>query len=126
MNYWKIKQCIRKKLESNNEKISDRAEARTIGMSQRGYTAMMQNETMSVKKLEELAILFNKSVSYFFTKDENESSQTPEKCEEKDKELEEKDAEILQLKLRLCETQEKYTVLLEELNEKRKKQEKCG
>ncbi len=70
MDYLKIRQGLRQMLETNNEKVSDRAEARLIRMSQKGYTAMMENHTMTVKKLEEVAAILNKPVSYFFVKEE--------------------------------------------------------
>jgi len=89
MNYYKIKQGLRELLEQNNEKISDRAEARLIKMSQKGYTAMMNNRTMTVKKLEEVASLLNKPMSYFFDKEEsnlaNESSAVYGRCLECDR-----------------------------------------
>ncbi|MBV5313784.1 MAG: hypothetical protein JZU47_10840 [Prolixibacteraceae bacterium] len=70
MNYYKVKKAIREYLESNNEKISDRAEARVILMSQKGYLKMMELHTMSVKKLEEIAEKLNKPVTYFFDLEE--------------------------------------------------------
>ena len=72
MDYYKIKKCIRDYLEQNNERISDRAEARVILMSQKGYLAMMEHHTLTVKKLEEIAKKFNKPVSYFFVDEESE------------------------------------------------------
>lgn len=75
MEYWKVKKCIREVLEQNKEKISDRAEARVLKMSQKGYTSMMGKHTMTVKKLEEIASIFNKSVSYFYVTTENEENQ---------------------------------------------------
>lgn len=75
MEYWKIKKCIREVLDQNNEKISDRAEARVIKMSQKGYTSMMEKHTMSVKKLEQIAAIFNKQVSYFFVTDKIEEKE---------------------------------------------------
>ena len=76
MDYWKIKKSIREVLEQKKEKVSDRAEARVIGMSQKGYTSMMEKHTMTVKKLEEIASVLNKDVSYFFvTTDKNEKQE---------------------------------------------------
>ena len=72
MEYWKVKKCIRAALEMNKEKVTDRAEARVIKMSQKGYTSMMEKHTMSVKKLEEVASILNKEVSFFFVKSEKE------------------------------------------------------
>ncbi len=76
MEYWKIKKGIREILEKNNERISDRAEARVVRMSQKGYISMMDNQTMTVKKLEEIASILNKPASYFFVKNETKETNT--------------------------------------------------
>lgn len=70
MDYYKIKKCIREHLEKNKEKVSDRAEARVVRMSQKGYLAMMKNHTLTVARLEEIAEILNKPVSYFFLNEE--------------------------------------------------------
>ena len=75
MEYWKVKKSIREVLEQNKEKISDRAEARVIKMSQKGYTSMMEKHTMSIKKLEEIALIFDKPLSYFFVTEEIEEKE---------------------------------------------------
>jgi hypothetical protein len=97
MDYYKVKKCIREYLENNNERISDRAEARVIRMSQKGYLAMMEHHTLTVKKLEEIAQKFNKPVSYFFVNEDkiyklpeiepdvaNENNDCCRLCKEKD------------------------------------------
>lgn len=118
MDYWKIKQGLRKILVQSGEKVSDRAEARLIKMSQKGYSAMMNNHTMTVKKLEEVAELTKKPVSYFFTnnnEDDDHNLSEPKittyscpECINKQKELEKANQKIQEL-------QEKYTACLEEL-----------
>ena len=74
MDYYKVRKCIREYLQKNNDKISERAEARVIRMSQKGYTAMMEHHTLTVKKLEEIAQILNKPVSYFFVTDEDQDT----------------------------------------------------
>jgi transcriptional regulator with XRE-family HTH domain len=115
MDYYKIKQGLRELLEQNNEKISDRAEARLIKMSQKGYTAMMNNRTMTVKKLEEVASLLNKPITYFFDKEElsiaNESSAEYRKCPE----CEKKQIEIEKIRDERDDIYRRYVECLEEL-----------
>lgn len=82
MDYSKVKKCIREYLENNDERISDRAEARVIRMSQKGYLAMMEHHTLTVKKLEEIAEKLNKPVSYFFVSDEDINSKLYKNDEE--------------------------------------------
>jgi transcriptional regulator with XRE-family HTH domain len=100
-----------------------------MGIAESTFRNRLGRENLTPNDIEKIAEFFGKTIAYYFDKDETEAPKATaecKKCIEKDKELEEKDAEILRLRLKLCEIQEKYTALLEELNGRREKQQECG
>lgn len=66
LNYSKIAQ-----LQKQN-KVSNRKISRHLGMSDVGFAKMIENETCTVSTLEAIAGFFNKSVDYFFDREEKE------------------------------------------------------
>jgi transcriptional regulator with XRE-family HTH domain len=77
--------------------------AKEIGMSQPGFVASLNNESLTVKNLEKLADVFNVPVSYFF-EDGNEEKKPCRECDKIEAKLEilkellyEKEREIAKL-----------------------------
>lgn len=121
MNYDRLKRAISKRLEKTHKRQSERAAAELVNMSQKGYAAMMKNHTLTVKKLEEIAAIVEKPVSYFLLTDDDPAPNTVEEpyilLERSCQECKLKEAKIHELTSELKELQSE---LLDLYREKRK------
>lgn len=96
MDYNKIWSLI------NKDESSKRFMAKAIGMSPFGFNKMMENQTMTVQKLEVIAQHFNKPMAYFFDTDDRVVTLSEQKvteynclnCIEKQKRIEDLTREV--------------------------------
>lgn len=121
MNYDRLKRAISERLEETHKRQSERASAELVNMSQKGYASMIKNHTLTVKKLEEIAMIVEKPVSYFLLSDKDPDTNTVEEpymlLERSCQECKKKEDKINEL---ISELKELQSELLDLYREKRK------